>query len=434
MRDVVVVGAGLSGLACGAALGRSGLDVVVVDRSRAPGGVIQTRQVEGFLVEAGPNTLLPTPRAAEIIRELGLEADIVVAPRHLPRFIYLGGRLRKVPWVLSVRGMVRALLEPFVKSRREQGDESQAEFFTRRFGTEVHDRLVSPFVSGIYAGDTSRLGIEGTFPRLRDLERDYGSVLKGMLRSRRSRRRPGLSSFRAGMATLPLRLSEQVELRLGIQEVRLGSLEGDPGWEIQSSDGRIQAQCAVLALPAYLVGDCLQDSALATRLGEIDYAPVLVAAAALEERQLDAMPQGFGFLVPHTEGFRLLGTLFSSNLFPNRAPQGKILLTSFLGGARDPEIMGWQDDRIWETVDRELGTVLGFRDSIRPLSLFRYDRGIPQYRVGHCSWRQRVRDCLAERAGLFLTGNYLDGVSVPATLEHGWRTGQSVMRYLETRR
>lgn len=428
--DVVVIGAGLAGLACGWDLRRGGKEVLVLERDTRPGGVVRTHEIGGFLVESGPNTILPTPSALELIREAGLDPEIVTAPPRLPRFVYVNGRLRKAPWVLSPRGMLRALAEPLVPSRRLAGDEPLSEFFTRRFGREVHDRLLAPFVSGIYAGNPKELGIQGTFPAMEALEREYGSVVVGYLRSRGRRSRSSLCSFRGGMSTLPERLAGGIDLRTGIADVRVTG-DGSGGWRVHASGEAIEARSVVLALPAHGVGACLSDPVLESLLDEVVYAPILVAAAALGGGQLASVPRGFGFLVPRTEGLHVLGTLFSSTLFPGRSPEGRALLTTFMGGSLDPESPGWPDERVWTTLEAELRQVLGFGGPVAPVGLFRYKRGIPQYRTGHLDWRGRIGSRLEELKGLFLTGNYLDGVSVPATLEHGRQTAEAVGRYLE---
>ena len=139
---------------------------------------------------------------------------------------------------------------------------------------------------------------------------------------------------------------------------------------------------------------------------------------------------GFGFLVPRTEGLHTLGTLFSSSLFPGRAPEGRVLLTSFLGGATEPGLVQWSDERVWETVESELKQVLGFEGSVKPLALFRYPRAIPQYRLGQPRWREDAMERIGKQPGLFLTGNYLSGVSVPASIEQGQRTGSAAIEYL----
>jgi len=162
----------------------------------------------------------------------------------------------------------------------------------------------------------------------------------------------------------------------------------------------------------------------------VSYAPILVAASAVAEGQLKHPPVGFGFLIPRTEGLSMLGTLFSSNLFPNRAPAGQVLLTSFLGGALRPEALDWPDRRVWETVESELKEILGVEGNLRRLALFRYRTAIPQYRLGHSRWRREALQRIQRHEGLYLTGNYLGGVSVPASMEEGRRAANAVIEYV----
>jgi oxygen-dependent protoporphyrinogen oxidase len=172
------------------------------------------------------------------------------------------------------------------------------------------------------------------------------------------------------------------------------------------------------------------DPELASVFGEVPYAPILVAAVSLGEAQLKAPLNGFGFLVPRIEGPHILGTLFNSSLFPNRAPEGRVLLTCFLGGATEPEAVQWSDERVWETVESELKQILGFEGDAKPLALFRYPRAIPQYGLGQPRWREDVMERMAVQPGLFLAGNYLNGVSVPASIAQGQRTGNAVIDYV----
>ena len=428
MPDVLVIGAGISGLTCAWQLGRAGLEVLMVEAEMRPGGVINSHKMEDYLLESGPNTILPTPEAMEIIEEAGLSDQIVKAPARAPRFIYVNGRLRRVPWVLSLGGTLRALAETLLPRRREETDESLASFFSRRFGPQVHERLAAPFVSGVYAGDSEKLSIEATFPRLRRLEQQYRSVILGMLRSPRPGPRPVLSSFRRGMRTLPEGLARGLEIRYGVRPARI-----ETGWSVDCKTARFDAKALVLALPAYassgLLGDL--DSDLGELLASVSYAPMAVATVSVAETRLRAPLVGFGVLVPRTEGLHTLGTLFSSSLFPGRAPAGQTLLTSYLGGALEPEVLEWSDDRIWDTAKSDVERILGLRPGdARPLRLFRYKRAIPQYRLGHPVWYENVRERVGKLPGLFLAGNYLNGVSVPASMEQGRRVGDAVIEYL----
>ncbi len=401
--------------------------MIVLEAGSRPGGVIRSHQVDGYLIESGPNTILPTPGTIEVFREAGLTDDIVVASAKAPRFMYVNGRLRRVPWVLSPVGALRALAEPFVPRNRDAGDESLASFFGRRFGAEVHDRLVAPFVGGIYAGKTEELSIEATFPRMKELESLYGSVILGMLRGSLSGSRPRLASFQAGMETLPAGLARGLDVRCGVDATRL-----EPSWNVDSAMGRFQGKAVVVAAPAHAVSGLLGpvDPDLGTAFQSVPYAPIVVAAASVGEAQLRAPLDGLGFLVPRAEGLHTLGTLFNSSLFPGRAPAGRVLLTSFLGGAFEPAAVRWSDEQVWDTVELELKQILRFKGSVKELALFRYTRAIPQYGLGQPRWREDAMEKIEKQPGLFLTGNYLCGVSVPATIAHGQRTASSVIEYV----
>jgi oxygen-dependent protoporphyrinogen oxidase len=231
------------------------------------------------------------------------------------------------------------------------------------------------------------------------------------------------------MATLPRGLAQGLDIRYGAP-VECVTSEGGQ-WVAHAAGAAFSARAVVCSAPAFRAAGLLGDHELGELLGSVVYAPVVVAAAALRDRQLPAALRGFGFLVPRTEGLRILGSLYSSSVFPDRAPPGRTLLTTFLGGRLDAESVGWPDERVWRTVEEELRVVLGFHGGLEALELFRYPKGIPQYRVGHRLWRERVGSRLARLPGCFLTGNYLDGVSVPLAMEHGQGTATRVCRYLE---
>ena len=428
MADVIVVGAGVSGLACARGVRQAGLDPLVLEADARPGGVVSSERVDGYLLESGPNTILPTPESMAMIAAAGVSDQMITAPPGAPRFVYAGGRLRRVPWVLSPSGTLRALAEPFIRRRREPGDESLAAFFERRFGREAHARLAAPFVTGIYAGDTRELGIQGVFPRLARMEADFGSVVAGMVRGRGKRERRRLASFRDGMGTLVRGLARGLDIRFDTAARTLA-----PGWRLEAGAETFEAAAVVLATPAPAAARLLRtvDSDLAGHLGAVCYAPIVVASLGVAADEFPKPLEGFGFLVPREAGLKVLGTLFNSALFPGRAPAGQALLTSFLGGRLSPEAVDEPDDRLWAAVRSDVERVLGLGAGAgRGIRLTRYRRAIPQYRVGHTVWRSRLRADLAGMNGLFLTGNYLDGVSVPAAMEHGARTAEAVIQYI----
>ena len=255
--------------------------------------------------------------------------------------------------------------------------------------------MVAPFVTGIFAGNTEKLSVGAVFPRILEIEREYGSVVWGML-GRRPKdkaarpRRSTISSFPEGLETLPRRMAQNLKIQTGCSGIRIGK--------------DVQAKATVLAVPAFRAAEILAEMypELAAMLGAIDYAPIVVATTSMPVRSLSAPLRGFGFLVPQSERLVMLGTVFNSLLFSGRAPEDRLLFTSFLGGVSRPEVFDWPDERIWDSVCSELKRVLKTSIQPEPLAIFRHRRAIPQYNVGH---RQRVETIAAELSripGLFL--------------------------------
>jgi oxygen-dependent protoporphyrinogen oxidase len=410
-----------------------GFDVLILESSDRAGGVIRSEQIKGHLVEWGPNSLLPTPHTYGLLEELGLIHDLIQAPPKSPRYIVVDGKMKVVPFgPMSYRGMARALGELFVRSNsggEESSDESIASFFRRRFGDEAHDRLVAPFVAGIYAGDTEKLSIGATFPRMLEVERTSGSLIKGMLMRKPSpnskqekpsgpRRGSRISSFPQGMSALTNRMAEMISIRYNTAGVRIG--------------GDVHPRATVLAVPAYRAAEVLEETQpeIAGSLRSIEYAPIVVAATSLPLSGLTEPHRGFGFLVAKGERLHMLGTVFNSSLFADRAPQDRILLTSFLGGATRPEAYDWPEQRVWDVVSSELQKVLKTSIPPEPLGMFRHRLAIPQYTIGHQDRIRALRDEVKRCPGLFLAGNFLDGVSVPACMEQGDATAHMVAEFL----
>ena len=428
MPEVQIIGAGISGLSCAWTLKKLGIDAVVLEESPRAGGVIRTEKINGYLLEWGPNSFQAAPSALEMIEEIGLSEELLAPVPHSPRYVYVNGKLRKFPFgPLGFGGMARILGELFIRSKSPK-DESVGEFFRRRFGRQVHDRLVAPLLTGIYAGNTDNLSIAAVFPRMVEMEQQHGSITGAFLRTftrrgkatqpsseGRGHRRGTIFSFDNGMETLPSRMAENLNVQYNTSDARIGN-----------------GQATVLTVPAYRAVDVLQGKypKLTKLLENVQYAPMVVAATALPEHSFRQPLRGFGFLAPRDQGVHLLGTLFSSALFTGRAPDGQVLLTSFVGGAFEPDAVTWSDERIWETVCSELKQVLHTSEMPEPIALLRHTRAIPQYRIGHEQWVAALRLALEETPGLFITANYLEGVSVPACIEQGERTAHAVAEYL----
>jgi oxygen-dependent protoporphyrinogen oxidase len=426
--DVAIIGAGISGLSCAWELKKLGIETLVLEAGSRPGGVIRTEKINGYQVEAGPNSFQAAAPALRLVEEAGLWEELLAPAPNAPRFVYWDGKLRKFPFgPLTLAGVVRILREPFVRSKTA-GDESVRDFFIRRVGRQAHDRLVAPALTGIYAGDTATLSMAAVFPKIIQMEREHGSLTRAFLKSVRTRSKPaGLSrpkpkgsvfSFSDGVERLPKRLAEQLRIEYNIAHAGIGD-----------------AAATVVAIPAHVAADLLQkrNTGLATLLNQIQYAPMVIAAVSLPDHSFKEPLQGFGFLVPRDQGLHLLGALFSSALFPGRAPKGQELLTCFVGGMFEPEAIDWPDERVWEVVCPEIKSALHTSDMPEPVALFRQPHAIPQYSIGHARWVAAVREQLQSTPGLFITSNYLEGVSVPACIEKGARTAHAVAEYLGRR-
>jgi oxygen-dependent protoporphyrinogen oxidase len=383
-------------------------------------------------LELGPNTVRPTPEIWGLVGELGLSDAALLAPPGLPRYVALEGRLHGLApgpatllttRLLSARGKLRVLREPFVRAG-DDPRETVASFFARRLGIEVATRLVAPFVSGIWAGDADTLSARSAFPELARWEREHGSLFRGALASRppRDASRPkGLLSFRDGLETLPRALAASLGERLsrGTPVRRLWPEAGR--WRVETERESLAADRVVLATPAAEAARLLRDiDPRASRaLSEGPQPPLAVLHLAWPAGAFAAPLAGFGHLVVPSLQTRILGAVWSSCLFPGRAPRDEVLLTAFAGGSRDPAAAALPDDELLDLAARELSAALGARAAPRVVRVTRYARAIPQYDGDHASRMAAVEEAERGNPGLTLIGNYRGGISVGDVVRNG---------------
>jgi oxygen-dependent protoporphyrinogen oxidase len=329
----------------------------------------------------------------------------------------------------------------FRKSTPPKGDESVAAFVRRKFDSALLDHLVGPFVSGVYAGDPEKLSLRAAFPQVHEWESRYGSVLRGAMKSRPPKDKPraALCSFRDGVASLPRALADSLAVALQrntrVTALRHKSGLGARGFEVEISlaqqSARLSADAVVLATPTN-VSACLlagEDARFSAALGRIEYAPVAVVSAGYRKEQFCIPADGFGFLVSRREKRSVLGTVWSSSLFSGRAPDGMVLVTSFAGGATNPEVVSMSEDQIAEIVHNEVAQIMRISGAPIAQRVQRYERALPQYNLGHTEIIASLRAACADTPGLFLTGNYFGGPSIGACVDHAFATADAVTAY-----
>jgi oxygen-dependent protoporphyrinogen oxidase len=453
--DVLVIGGGISGLAIGFGARQRGAVVEVFDAAARAGGVIGTVHRDGALFETGPNSALDTtPLVNELLDALGIRSERADASAVAStRFIVRGGKLIPLPTspqaflttpAFTLGAKLRLLREPFIAPAPPDAEESIAAFVRRRLGTEFLDYAIDPFVSGVYAGDPEQISVSAAFPRLHALEQKYGSLIKGQIRGARARiqnaekakNTAGSFSFRRGMQTVTDALARAVaRVATG---VRVQQIERNPdgAWTVTGTQGGEpvvrRARTVVLAVPAYEAAKLVRELAPAATQGlaAIPYAAIASVASAYRRADIAHSLAGFGFLVPKKEQRQILGSLFSSSMFEGRAPAGAVLLTSFIGGLRNPALPAKPDAELAEIVQGELRALVGARNEPMWIVITRWTHAIPQYNLGHRERLRPVED--AERAlpGLFFCANYRDGISVGDCIKSAHAMADIVTRFL----
>jgi oxygen-dependent protoporphyrinogen oxidase len=446
--DVLVIGAGATGLTCGYTLHGRGCDVRVVEADDQPGGVIRSVRVGGYLLERGPNSTLNTSRRVEAwLADVGALAAKCNAPTAAARrYILRGGRIHPLPNgplaflktpVWRARGKLRAMVEPFIPRRRDRSDESIADFVRRRLGKEILDYALDPFVSGVYAGDPERISMGAAFPLLDGFERDHGGLIRGTLKTAKTRKadpdRPAdrsLYSFREGMQQpmhdAAVTLGERLHLGCSVRAiVAVGG-----GFRVDTDGESITSRRLVCATSALAAGEFLAASLpeAAALLGAIEHNPVAQVYLGYRREAIRHPLDGFGALFPSKEGLLTLGSLWSSTLFPGRSPEGCCLLTNFAGGARHPEIREMAPEEIQSRVIAELEPLLGLQGSPEFVEVHCLPHAIPHYTLGHTARLRRILMDIATVPHLHLTGNYLQGVSVADC----WKRGLALADRLAT--
>ncbi|CAH9139483.1 unnamed protein product [Cuscuta epithymum] len=474
--DCVIVGGGISGLCIAQALSVKHRhitpNVIVTEARDRVGGNITTIERDGYLWEEGPNSFQPSDSMLTLVVDSGLKDDLVLGDPNAPRFVLWDEKLRPVPSklidfplfdLMSIRGKFRAAFGALGFRPSPPGYEESVEDFVRRnFGDEVFERLIEPFCSGVYAGDPSKLGMKAAFGRVWKLEQIGGSIIGGTLKTIQKRRKtpkpsrdPRLpapkgqtvGSFRKGLIMLPDAIAKRLgsNVKLSWKLSSISKLDGG-GYNLtyQTPEGvvSLQTKSVVLTVPAYIASNLLQplSAVAADSLSKFYYPPVAAVSVSYPKEAIrtkcliNGELKGFGQLHPRSQGVETLGTLYSSSLFPNRAPEGRVLLLNYIGGATNPGILSKTEGELVAAVDRDLRKMLIKPNAKDPLVLGVrvWPQAIPQFLVGHLDILEVAKSGIRDDGlkGLFLGGSYVSGVALGRCVEEAYEVAAEVNNFL----
>jgi len=464
MKRIAIVGGGIAGLSAAYRLeekrrGGVPLDYVLFEAAPRLGGVLGTNHVNGCLVEAGPDSFLTEkPWAADLCRQVGL-GDQLIGSNDADRKTYLltGGKLTVMPDGLmfmvptkilptvfsplfSVGTKLRMAREWFHPPHKANGDETVAALVTRHYGSEMVDRLADPLLSGVYGGEASQLSVRAVLPRFAEMEAKHGSLGRAMLAARRKMGqaaqappKPLFTSLKDGMQ----QLVDAVLARLTASSLRRGtyvsSVQPEHGkWIVTADQRSLEFEAVVVATPTQAAAAVLKDASaeLAGELGAIQYSSSVTLTLGYDKAVRDSLPPGFGFLVPRSEGKRMLAATFVHNKFPHRAPADSALIRCFLGGARDEAILQLSDEEIVQTARRELREILGLEAVPQFSRVYKWKGAMAQYSVGHLERLERIEGLRQRLPGLALAGNGYRGIGVPDCVRSGAEAASSLWSFL----
>ena len=460
MKPVAIIGGGITGLTAAFFLKKQGIPVVLYEAAHRVGGVVQSVRRDGYLAEFGPNSILETsPVISELVRGLGLESRRIysnpsaenryVVRRRKPVVIpNSAAGFLKTP-LFSFPAKLRVLAEPFIPPAPDGVEESIAQFVQRRLGQEFLDYAIDPLVAGIYAGDPRQLSVTQAFPKLHAVEQRYRSLFVGQVLGARERKRSGevskqnakKFSFDDGLQVLidalQARLADEIETSTPIHGLR----RAEEGWSVELEQGvnsaPVKCSAVLLALPSHKIASLEFKTVPAldvSPLARIYYPPVASVVLGFRRAEVAHPLDGFGMLIPEKEGFKILGAIFSSSLFPHRAPEGEVAITCYIGGARAPELPLKTSGELGEIAARDLRAILGARGRPTFQHVTVFGKAIPQYNLGFAKFRAMMSDMEVKAPGLFVAGHARDGVSLGDSMVSGHKNAGRIQDFLASSR
>jgi protoporphyrinogen/coproporphyrinogen III oxidase len=449
-KRVAVIGAGIAGLSTAYWLNQHGYDVKVFEKTSHIGGSIVTEKKDGYLIDLGPNSALETSdQLRQLIKDIGLEKQKIYGNEESNnRYVVRNGELRAIPTspvkflkskLFSTKAKFRLFKEPFIKPVQVD-DISLAEYVRYRLGPEFLDYAINPFVAGVYAGDPEKLSTPAAFPKLYNLEQKYGSFIKGAIKGARERKkrnevakdRAKLFSFIDGMHIFPNTLAEKLAGKIELNAHVVNVEHGD-SYVIHIKNGdeikQEKFDKIVLSIPAEGLAKTLKSLATPETAAyeKIEYPPVSVVFMGFQKKAIQRQLDGFGFLVPKVENRKILGTIWSSTIFPNRAPEEYAALTTFVGGTRQPEVTELNDEELTKVVLEELDALMGLTEKPTFVRIKKWPRAIPQYTMGYPKIQQSYNKLEKQFPGLYFAGNLRRGIGLGDSVLSAWETVQNIL-------
>ena len=445
--DVAIVGGGVSGLTAAYELQRLGWTTRVLERQIRVGGNILSERIGGFLMEHGPSSIVASASSDALTDTLGIAGQACPLSEQVrARYLTGGGRLHGISThplgfltadYLSPAARLRLLMEPFVKRRTGGDEETVDDFVTRRFGRAMAERVTDPLVGGLYAGLAKDVSVSAVFPKLVEMERRFGSVALGVLKSRRGgkARMPGrrLHSFRDGLATLPRALDAALGPSVVTGAPVLRIQRRPSGFRLTLAGGEaLEAKAVVLATQPHMVASLLEslDPVAAAAASEIDAPPLAAVFLGYRRAQIDHPLDGLGYLTPSSERSHLTGALFCSTMYPDRAPLGHVSFCAYIGGDRAPALAQRPPEELTALAVDELRDLLGAKGRPVVSRVRQWHRGLPQYRLGHGQRLARIRGGEGRLPGLFVTGNFVSGPGIARCIDEAQVTAERASEFL----
>ena len=431
--DNLIIGAGITGLSLAHFLKKFNQDFILLESSKRIGGNINTVSKKGFTLENGPNTLvLDNESIKTLLEDFNISKNIIFPNKNSKnRFLIKNHRLTPIPKdlvgfiksnILSFSAKIRILFEPFIKKHKK--DTSVFDFIVKRFGKEFHDNLIVPFLNGIYAGDTKKMSIKFVLKKVWEMEQKNGSVLKSIFLNK-TNYQPKSFNFRNGLSDLLDCFKEELDKNTFLS-TKVTNLTKKNTLNFVQINNKFEVQCKniISTIPAHCLKDIISDQKISNNLKKIEYHPLDVLHFSLESKKIYSPIDGFGVLAKPSDKLSFLGILFNSRIFPHLSPKKNDLITVMVGGAKQKNILKNPKKEIEKKIVSDIKKIIHYDGKIELLNHFSWKKGIPQYDMNFFNFSKSIKNYTQKNPGLFIIGNFLEGVSVSNCIKAGHKTAQ----------